>query len=144
MSMPSDMRSFNAALVEEYRANGGQLSGRMAHSRLLLLTTAGARSGQPHTAPMGYGEDGARLIVIASNNAAARHPDWYYNILAHPDVTVELGRERFAARATVYTGAARAAILPLVRESVPFFESQQAKSAREIPIVILERAAPPA
>lgn len=140
MSIPGDMRSFNRALVEEYRANGGKLSGRMASSRLVLLTTTGARSGQPHTTPMGYGVDGGRLIVIASNNAAERHPAWYHNILAHPEVTVELGSERYAARATIYEGAPRAALLPLVRERVPFFESQQAKTEREIPIVILERA----
>lgn len=140
MSIPSDMRGFNRALVEEYRAHGGQLSGRMENSRLVLLTTTGARSGQPHTTPLGYGVDGDRLIVIASNNAAERHPAWYFNILADPKVTVELGSERYAARATIYQGAAREAILPLVRERVPFFESQQAKTEREIPIVILERA----
>ena len=141
MSIPSDMRGFNRALVEEYRANGGKLSGRMANSRLALLTTTGARSGQPHTTPLGYGLDGDRLIVIASNNAAERHPAWYFNIRAHPEVTVELGSDRYAARATIYQGAARTALLPLVRERVPFFESQQAKTEREIPIVILERVA---
>lgn len=140
MSIPSDMRSFNRALVEEYRASGGKLSGRMANSRLVLLTTTGAKSGQPHTTPLGYGVDGERLIVIASNNAAERHPAWYYNILANPDVTVELGGERYTARATVYENAARAAILELARERVAFFESQQAQTNREIPIVILERA----
>jgi deazaflavin-dependent oxidoreductase (nitroreductase family) len=140
-NIPDDMRSFNAKLVEEYRANGGKLSGRMANSRLLLLTTIGSRSGQKRITPMGYGEDDGRLIVIASNNAAARHPDWYFNLLANPNVTVELGSEHFAARATAYTGETRAAILPLVRERVPFFESQQAQTTREIPIVILERSA---
>lgn len=140
MSIPSDMRSFNRALIEEYRANDGKLSGRMANSRLVLLTTTGAKSGQPHTTPLGYGLDGERLVVIASNNAAARHPAWYYNILARPEVMVELGAERYDAQATIYEGERRAAILELVRERVPFFESQQAKTDREIPIVILERA----
>lgn len=143
MGMPSDMRRFNAALIEEYRAHDGKLSGAMANSRLLLLTTTGARSGQERTTPMGYGVDGERLMVIASNNAAPRHPDWYYNLVANPDVTVELGADRYAAHATIYEGAARAAILELVRERVPFFESQQAKTEREIPIVILERVGAP-
>ncbi len=140
MGIPSDMKRFNQALVEEYRANGGALSGRMANSRLLLLTTTGARSGQPHTTPLGYGVDGERLIVIASNNAAASHPAWYYNIRSSPDVTVELGGERFAARATILEAADRERLLPLVRERVSFFDGQQKKTARQIPIVILERA----
>lgn len=140
MNIPSDMKRFNQALVEEYRANGGQLSGRMARSRLILLTTTGARSGRPHTTPLGYGVDGERLIVIASNNSAASHPDWYHNIIACPDVTVELGNERFAARATVLEGDARERMLPLVNERVPFFAGQQERTARQIPIVILERA----
>lgn len=140
MGIPSDMKRFNQELVEEYRANGGALSGRMATSRLLLLTTTGARSGLSHTTPLGYGVDGARLIVIASNNAAASHPAWYYNIVAHPDVTIELGSERFAARATIIEQDAREPLLPLITERVPFFASQQEKTARQIPIVILERA----
>ncbi len=140
MTIPSDMKRFNQALVEEYRAHGGRLSGPMAKSRLLLLTTIGTRSGKPHTTPLGYGVDGERLIVIASNNAAASHPDWYHNLIAHPEVTVELGSERFAARATVLDEAARARLLPLVMERVPFFAGQQEKATRQIPIVILERA----
>jgi deazaflavin-dependent oxidoreductase (nitroreductase family) len=139
MSIPSDMKRFNRALVEEYRANGGQLSGRMARSRLLLLTTTGARSGKPHTTPLGYGVEGERLIVIASNNSAASHPDWYHNIVARPEVTVELGNERFTARARVLEGAEREWMLPLVRERVPFFDGQQERTTRQIPIVILER-----
>jgi deazaflavin-dependent oxidoreductase (nitroreductase family) len=140
MSIPSDMKRFNQALVEEYRANGGQLSGRMAKSRLLLLTTTGARSGKPHTTPLGYGVDGERLIVIASNNSAASHPAWYHNIVACPDVTVELGNERFAARARILEGDQRERTLPLVRERVPFFDGQQERTTRQIPVVILERA----
>ena len=139
MSIPSDMKRFNQALIAEYRANGGQLSGRMAGSRLLLLTTTGVRSGQPHTTPLGFGVDGERLIVIASNNAATDHPDWYHNLIASPDVVVELGSERFAARAWVLERDERARLLPLVNERVPFFASQQEKTARQIPIVMLER-----
>jgi deazaflavin-dependent oxidoreductase (nitroreductase family) len=139
MNIPSDMKRFNQALVEEYRANGGQLSGRMAKSRLILLTTIGAISGQSHTAPLGYGVDGERLIVIASNNAASSHPDWYYNLLAHPEVTVEMGGERFAARATILDETERARMLPFVMERMPYFAGQQERTARQIPIVMLER-----
>ena len=139
MSIPSDMKRFNQEIAEEYRANGGQLSGRMAGSRLLLLTTIGARSGRSHITPLGYGVDGERLIVIASNNGATGHPDWYFNLVASRDATVELGNERFSARATIIEGDERERMLPLVRERLPFFAGQEAKTARQIPIVILER-----
>ena len=141
VNMPGDMRQFNQAIVAEYRAQGGRLSGRMASSRLLLLTTTGARSGKPHTTPLGYGTDGDRLIVIASNNGAARDPDWYRNLSANPEATIELGSERFRVRARLFGGEERERVLPLALERVAFLASQQQLTERPIPIVVLERSA---
>lgn len=139
MTLPSDMHAFNQNLIDEFRANDGKLSGRMANSTLLLLTTTGARSGQPRTVPLGYGRDGDRLIVVAANAGAPAHPDWYHNLLANPDVTVELPGERFAARAVVLERADREHIIARQGEIVPWLPAQQQKTSREIPIVAFER-----
>jgi deazaflavin-dependent oxidoreductase (nitroreductase family) len=137
--LPQNMDDFNRALIAEYRAAGGKLSGRFANSSLLLLTTTGAKSGQPRTIPLGYGKDGERLIVVAANAGATKHPDWYYNLCAHPLVTVELESDRFHARATVAEGAERDRLFAQRAEIVPWYDAQQVKTKRQIPFVILER-----
>jgi deazaflavin-dependent oxidoreductase (nitroreductase family) len=131
----SSMRDFNQAVITEFRANGGKLSGQLANSSLILLTTTGARSGLERTMPLGYVRDGERLVVIAANAGAAAHPDWYYNLLANPQVMVELGSERFPARASVAEGAERERLASLV----PYLPAQQEKTSREIPVVVLTR-----
>jgi deazaflavin-dependent oxidoreductase (nitroreductase family) len=93
------MKAFNRALIEEWRANNGQLSGRMAGRNLILLTTTGARSGEPRTVVLGFGRHGDNIVAIASNNGAAAHPAWYINLLARSTATVELGPDKFDVRA---------------------------------------------
>jgi deazaflavin-dependent oxidoreductase (nitroreductase family) len=134
-----NMREYNARLIEEYRANGGKLSGRLADSQIILLTTTGAKSGQERVTPMGYRLDGDRIVVIAANAGADKVPDWYHNIVAHPDVTVELGAERFAARAIIADTAERERLI--AENVVPYFPAQQEKTSREIPFVFLDRVA---
>ncbi|MGI8563079.1 MAG: nitroreductase/quinone reductase family protein [Candidatus Dormibacter sp.] len=135
MQMPSDMREFNRQVIEEFRANGGRLSGPLAKSTLLLLTTTGARSGQPRTAVLGYGRHADSYVVIASNNGATSHPAWYQNLLANPTATVEVGRDRFQVRARTAEPAER----EQVAAAVSWLEQQQALTSREIPLVLLER-----
>ena len=132
-----DMREYNARLIEEYRANGGRLSGQLASSQILLLITTGAKSGQERVTPMGYRLDGERIVVIAANAGAHTHPDWYHNLVAYPEVTVELGAERFPARAIVAGAAERERLI--AANVVPYFPAQQEKTSREIPFVFLER-----
>jgi deazaflavin-dependent oxidoreductase (nitroreductase family) len=134
-----NMREYNAQLVEEYRANGGKLSGKLASSQILLLTTTGRKSGQERVTPMGYRLDGDRIVVIAANAGAHKHPDWYYNLLAHPDVTVELDEERFPGRAVIANTSERERLI--AANVVPYFPAQQEKTSREIPFVFLDRAA---
>ena len=103
MSYNRDWDAFNRDVIVEFRANAGQVPGRK--HPLILLTTTGAKSGQPRTTPLNYSTDGDRIIVIASKAASPTHPDWYHNLVAHPDATIELGAERFAVRARVAEGA---------------------------------------
>lgn len=133
--IPPDMKAFNKALIEEWRANGGRLSGRMASSRLILLTTTGARSGEPRTVVLGYGPHGHELVVIASNNGAVDDPRWYRNLLAHPTATVEVGADKFEVRART----ARPEEREEYAKVIPYLESQQKLTEREIPLVVLER-----
>ena len=137
MTLPEDQREYNRKLIEEFRANQG--GGPMAGRPLLLLTTTGAKSRLRHTSPMMYVPDDARLLVIASNAGAAAHPDWYRNLLAYPDVTVEVGAETYEARAVVLDGPERERAWAGIVAQYPFFTEHQAKIARQIPVVALER-----
>ena len=137
--MEHDQKEYNQRLIEQFRAdrssNGDAFKGRP----LLLLTTSGARSGQRHTTPMMYVRDGERLLVIASNAGAPKTPDWYYNLVAHPHVTVEVGRETYDATAVVTEGAERQQLWDMIVGQYPFFADHQAKVTRQIPVVALER-----
>ena len=133
--IPQDMKAFNRAIVQEWRANAGRLSGPMAGRNLILLTTTGARSGQPRTIVVGFGRNGDNLVAIASNNGAPAHPAWYLNLLADPVATVELGADKFDVRAR----PARPDEREELAKAVPYLESQQQLTEREIPLVILER-----
>jgi len=103
MTIPDDMQAHNRALIEEFRANGRVLGKRP----LLLLTTTGARSGTLRTTPMMFIPDGDRRLVVASNAGAPRHPDWFHNLVAHPEVVVEADGEEYPATAVVPEGEER-------------------------------------
>jgi deazaflavin-dependent oxidoreductase (nitroreductase family) len=138
MSMPQtpeELKAFNRQLIVDFRAHDPKLKGR----RILLLTTTGARSGKPHTTPMTYVIDGDRVLVIASNAGAVRHPDWYVNLVANPAVTVELPDETFQTRAIVAEGEEYDRLWAQIVAQMPFFTDHQAQISRKIPVVILER-----
>lgn len=128
------MKAFNQRLIEEFRANGGQLSGPMAGRVLMLLTTTGRRTGKAHTVVLGFRKQDESYIVIASANGAPQDPDWYRNLVAHPTVTVEVGAEKFGARARTAQADEREALARLI----PYYEGERAKTTREIPVVVLE------
>jgi deazaflavin-dependent oxidoreductase (nitroreductase family) len=134
-----DMKQVNAGVIDQFRA-GGPIEG-MNRDRLLLLTTTGAKSGQSRTTPMMFHRDGDRLLVIASNIGAAKHPDWYVNLVANPHVVVEVGAERFEATAVPLTGDERERLWTMLKQSYPFFADHEAKTSREIPVVALTRKA---
>ena len=130
----ADPLEVNRRIVEEYRANEGRVAGFGGPSRMLVLTTRGARTGQARSTPMMYVADGDRLVVYASNVGARRHPAWYHNLVAHPDVTVEVGADRIEATAVVTSGEERERLW----KRFPFPELQE-KAGRQIPVVALER-----
>ncbi len=133
--IPPDMNAFNRKLIEEFRANRGQLGGQMAGRTLMLLTTTGAKSGREQTVVLGFGKDGDRYVVIASANGAPTHPAWYQNLQARPTATVEVGPDKVKVRARTAAPGEREQLKRLV----PYIEQQQTLTTREIPIVILER-----
>ena len=135
----ADQNDYNRQLIEDFRANRGKSGEPFASRPLLLLTTTGAKSGQHRTTPMMYIPDGGRLLVIASNVGAPAHPDWYRNLVAHPDVTVEVGTETFDATAVVTQGAERDRLWTRIVELYPFFTGHQAKTTRQIPVIALSR-----
>ena len=131
---------WNAKVVEEFRANAGKVGGRFANANLLLLHTTGAKSGLPRLAPLAYLADGARLIVIASKGGAPRSPDWYYNLVANPNVRVEVGTEQFQAQATVAQEPERTKLFDQMAAGIPAFATYKQKAApRIIPVGILTR-----
>lgn len=132
--IPPDMRAFNRQVIDEFRAHKGQLSGRMAGRQVLLLTTKGARTGEPRTAVVGYRRSGDTFVVIASDNGAAAHPAWYLNLLADPHATVEVGPEKLDVKARTTKGKEREKLGKLV----DYLEPQQQRTSRQIPVVALE------
>ncbi len=132
------VHEMNRQVIEEFRANGGKTLGRFAGTELLLLHTKGARTGAERVNPMMFARDGDRYVVFASKNAAPNHPDWYRNLVAHPDVEVEVGTDRFAARAVVLSGEERRRIWEQSAQAFPILLDHQARTAREIPVVAIE------
>jgi|GraSoiStandDraft_36_1057302.scaffolds.fasta_scaffold251987_2 deazaflavin-dependent oxidoreductase (nitroreductase family) len=106
----------------------------------LLLTTTGRRSGEARTTPLIYGRDGDRHVVVASRGGAPQHPAWYENLSARPDVTVQVMADRFKARARTASAAERPALWKTMAAIWPPYDEYQARTTREIPVVILERA----
>ncbi len=135
----NEYKNFNEQLIEEFRANGGKVGGQFAGAPLILLTTTGAKSGQPRVSPVAYMPDGDRILIVASKAGAPTNPDWYHNLVANPLVTVEVGSERFEARATVPQGEERDRLFNHVVEQMPGFGEYQKNTTRTIPVVVLER-----
>jgi deazaflavin-dependent oxidoreductase (nitroreductase family) len=105
----------------------------------LLLTTTGAKSGESRIAPLGYTVDNDRYVVIASKGGAPTNPDWYHNVLNHPEVTVEVETETFPARATVPQGEERQRLFDQMAGQIPQFAEYQRNTSRLLPVVVLER-----
>jgi deazaflavin-dependent oxidoreductase (nitroreductase family) len=138
---PATPPSFNQQIITEFRANGGLVGGMFQGAPLVLLTTAGARTGKPHTNPAVYLRDGARILVFASNAGQSKNPDWYHNILADPQVTVEIGQDgrvkTYAARGLPLDGAERDRFYQIQAQLNPAFRDYQARTSRVIPVIAL-------
>jgi deazaflavin-dependent oxidoreductase (nitroreductase family) len=135
MSRPNDP---NEGIIEEFRSNGGKLGGPFEGAPMLLLHTRGAKTGQERVNPMMYQADGDNVAVFGSKGGAPTHPDWYYNLVANPRVTIELGTETRAVTARVAEGVERERIWSKQKSDYPGFAEYELKTSRQIPVIVLE------
>ena len=127
----------NQAVIREFRANQGRVGGGFEGAPLLLLHTRGAKSGAERVHPVMYLALEGRTFVFASKAGAGSHPDWYHNLLTHPEVEVEMGTTTRSARAVPVTGAERDRIYAEQVKRFPGFGEYQEKTTRVIPVVEL-------
>lgn len=134
-----DPNAWDRQVIEEFRANGGNVGGQLAGAPVLLLTTTGAKSGKPRTLPLVYLSEGGHIYVFAGNRGLPANPAWYHNLVAHPDVTVEVGNEKFEARAIVVDDAEAERLGRIQVQKIPAIAELAAKITRKIPAILLER-----
>jgi deazaflavin-dependent oxidoreductase (nitroreductase family) len=135
----TDDELFGEEHVRVYRETDGERGYHWRGTTILLLSTVGRRSGEPRTTPLIHRTDGDRWIVVASKGGAPANPGWYENLLANPDVTIEVPGETVPVRASTATGDERARLWSLMTEVWPAYDEYQARTEREIPVVVLER-----
>lgn len=135
----SDLNERNKRIIDEFRASGGKVGGPFEGKSLLLLHTVGAKSQQERINPVACIKDGDRFAVIASKGGAPTNPDWYYNIVANPQVTVEVGTEKFQAQAMVAEEPERSRLYEKMVEVMPGFDGYRRGTTRIIPVIVLER-----
>ena len=137
--MADPMAEFNRKVIEEFRANGGKVGAPFAGAPMVLLTHKGARSGKTYTTPLVYSKDRGRVVIVASKAGAPNNPAWYHNLIAHPEVTLEIGAEQFKARAVVTRGEERERLFNAQAGQMPMFNEYRKKTTRQIPVIALER-----
>ena len=136
----SSFGDFNHNLIEDMRAHHGKpTSGPFVGRDVLILTTTGARSGEHRETPIVYTRDGDKYVIVASKGGAPTHPHWYHNLAAHPEVTVEVGGEKFKAKAHVQEGDEHERLYLNHASENPQFHEYRKKTTRKIPVVVLER-----
>jgi deazaflavin-dependent oxidoreductase (nitroreductase family) len=133
------MKAFNQQIVDDFRANGGKVGGQFAGADLLLLTTTGAKSGEPRLAPLAYFTIDGRLIIIGSKAGADTNPDWVHNLRANPEAHVEVGTDAYDVRARELPQSERDEIFDKVVAAAPNFGKYQENTTRIIPLFELAR-----
>ncbi len=134
-----EMLALNRRVIDEFRANDGKVTGMFANEPLLLLTTTGAKSGERRTNPLVHTLDGDHVVIIASFGGAPKHPAWFLNIRANPEVTIELPAETFTTNAIIPDGEERRRIYDQHAAEMPRFAEYQAMTTREIPVIVIPR-----
>ena len=135
-----DLHEMNQQIIKEFRANDGVVGGPFEGFTLLLLHPVGAKSGAERVSPLVYRIEGGAWVVFGSKGGAPTNPDWYYNLLANPATTVELGTDTVAVTARVAEGAERTRIWEAAKTATPQFAEYESKAGREIPVIVLERS----
>jgi deazaflavin-dependent oxidoreductase (nitroreductase family) len=132
------LSDFNSAIIAEFRAHGGKVGGPFEGAPLLLLTTTGARSGQPRTTPVMYLPHGEQMVIFASKAGAPTNPAWYHNLMADPSATVEVGTSTVEVEARVAEGEERDRLYEQQARMRPQFADYAQKTTRRIPVVVLQ------
>jgi len=136
----SETNDFNQGIIDEFRANAGKVAA-FGDAPLVLITTTGAKSGRSLVTPLvSQPQDDGTLYIFASYAGAPKNPAWYHNLLAHPEVEVEFGTDRFTAAATPLTGAERDRVFDRQKELIPTFADYESKTTRIIPVIALTRS----
>jgi deazaflavin-dependent oxidoreductase (nitroreductase family) len=133
------MADFNTPVIEEFRANGGKVGGPFGSMELLLLTTKGSKSGNTTIKPLAYTVDGDNYVVVASKGGAPTNPDWYFNLKSNPEVTVEVGSEKFTGHAKEATGKERDRLFDQHAAKYAAFNDYKAKTTRTLPVFTISR-----
>ena len=133
------MKAFNANIVDEFRANGGKVGGPFEGGTLLLLTTTGAKSGQPRLAPLAYLTIDDKMIIIGSKAGADTNPDWVHNLRANPRAHIEVGTTDYHVVAHELASVERDELYPKVVAAAPVFGEYQSKTSRVIPLFELQK-----
>ena len=135
--MSTTPADFNDGVIAEFRANGGAVGGMFEGKPLILVHNVGAKSGKEYVTPLVYLDDGGRYVIFASKGGAPEHPGWFHNLKANPEVTVEVGDDKFDAVAEEITGDERERLYRIQVEQQPQFAEYEQKTDRKIPVVAL-------
>ena len=135
-----DLNETNKQTIKEFRANDGVVGGPFEGFTLLLLHHVGAKSGTERISPLVYRNDGDAWVVFGTKGGAPTNPDWYYNLLANPATTVEIGTKTHSVTARVTEGTERTRIWEEAKTEIPTFAEYEARSGRDIPVIVLERS----
>jgi deazaflavin-dependent oxidoreductase (nitroreductase family) len=138
-AVSTTFQDFNRDLIKDIRANGKATSGPFLGREVLVLTTKGARSGEVRETPLVYTRDGDRIVIVASKGGAPTHPSWYHNLVKHPEVSVEVGNEKFKARVHVAEGDEYERLYTQHADINPGFHDYRKRTTRKIPVIVLER-----
>jgi deazaflavin-dependent oxidoreductase (nitroreductase family) len=137
--MANPVNDYNRQIIEEFRANEGRVGGPFEGATLLLLTHKGAKTGTARTNPLAYIEEDGRYFVFGSKGGASTNPDWYHNLRANPNATIEIGTEKFDVTAEVLTGEVRDRVWARTVRERPAFGEYEKRTSRRIPVIALTR-----
>jgi deazaflavin-dependent oxidoreductase (nitroreductase family) len=133
------MSDWNTSIIEEFRANAGKVGGNFEGAPMVILHTTGARTGEERVHPLVYQPLGEDIAIFASKGGAPSHPAWFHNLVANPDVTVEIGTDTVPMHARVAEGDERDRIWSRQKQLMPGFADYEANTSRQIPVVVLQR-----
>jgi deazaflavin-dependent oxidoreductase (nitroreductase family) len=134
----TDWNDFNRQVIDEFRANDGTVTGAFEGAPMILVNHRGAKSGTAYTTPLVYTRDGENFVIIASKGGAPQDPQWFRNLRADPDITIEVGSDEFPVRARVAEGEERDRLYRAQADLMPNFDEYAKATSRQIPVVVLE------